>query len=81
MRWLWPRRETLQEIEQTIAIRLGRFLHWSALAFVGVMWLGEFIGIVFSLWHSSNLVIGLVILAGIGIFLLGRGLRYVFANE
>jgi hypothetical protein len=79
MKWLWPRR--LEEIELTIAIRLGRFLHWSAIAFVGVMWLGEFIGVVFGYWHSSSFVLGLVILAGIAIFLLGRGLRYVFANE
>lgn len=81
MKWLWPRRRSLQEIEIDIAIRLGRFLHWIAIAFVGVMWLGEFIGVVFGYWHSSGFVIGLVILAGIAIFLLGRGLRYVFANE
>jgi hypothetical protein len=81
MKWLWPRSGTLEEIELTIAIRLGRFLHWIAIAFVGVTWLGEFIGVVFGYWHSSSFVIGLVILAGIAIFLLGRGLRYVFANE
>lgn len=83
MKWLWPRRveDRLEEIELTIAIRLGRFLHWSAIAFVGVMWLGEFIGVVFGYWHSSSFVIGLVILAGIAIFLVGRGMRYVFANE
>ncbi|HWE74177.1 MAG TPA: hypothetical protein VG328_13510 [Stellaceae bacterium] len=80
MKWLWPR-QTLEEIELTIAIRAGRFLHWSAIAFVGVMWLGEFVGVVFGYWHSSSFVVGLVILAGIAIFLLGRGLRYVFANE
>ena len=81
MKWLWPQRRTLQEIELSIAIRLGRFLHWIAIVAVGVMWLGEFIGVVFGYWHSSNFVLGLVILAGIAIFLLGRGLRYVFANE
>lgn len=81
MKWLWPQRRTLQEIELSIAIRLGRFLHWIAIVAVGIMWLGEFIGVVFGYWHSSNFVIGLVILAGIAIFLLGRGLRYVFANE
>jgi hypothetical protein len=81
MKWLLPRRKTLEEIELTIAIRLGRFLHWAAIAFVGVMWLGEFAGILFGYWHSSSFVVGLVILAGIAIFLLGRGLRYVFANE
>jgi hypothetical protein len=81
MKWFWPRQQTLEEIELTIAIRMGRFLHWSAIAFVGVMWLGEFIGVVFGYWHSSSFVVGLVILAGIAIFLLGRGLRYVFANE
>lgn len=81
MNWLWPRRGTLEDIELTAAMRLGRLLHWSAASLVIVMWFGEFIGVVFSLWHSSNLVIGLVILLGIAIFLLGRGLRYVFANE
>jgi hypothetical protein len=81
MKWLWPQRRRLQEIELTFAIRFGRFLHWSAIAFVGLMWLGEFIGIVFGYWQSSSFVVGLVILAGIAIFLLGRGLRYVFANE
>ena len=81
MKWLWPRQRTLEEIELTIAIRLGRFLHWIASAFVGVIWLGEFVGIVFGYWHSSSFVIGLVILAGIAIFLVGRGPRYVFANE
>jgi hypothetical protein len=81
MKWLWPQRRRLEEIELTIAIRLGRLLHWIALAFVGLMWLGEFSGVVFGYWRSSNFVIGLVILAGVAIFLLGRGLRYVFANE
>ena len=33
MKWLWPRQRTLEEIELTIAIRLGRFLHWIASAF------------------------------------------------
>jgi hypothetical protein len=80
MKFLWPR-QTLEDIELTIAIRLGRFLHWSAIAFVGVMWLGEFVGVVFGYWRSSSFVVGLVILAGIAIFLVGRGLRYVFANE
>lgn len=81
MKWLWPQRRTLEEIEFTIAVRLGRFLHWIAIVAVGVMWLGEFIGVIFGYWQSSDFVIGLVILLGIAIFLLGRGLRYVFANE
>ncbi|HVA12930.1 MAG TPA: hypothetical protein VNF99_06755 [Stellaceae bacterium] len=80
MKWLWPG-QTLEEIELTIAIRLGRFLHWAAIAFVGVMWLGEFVGIVFGYWSSNSFVIGLVLLAGVAVFLVGRGLRYVFANE
>lgn len=79
MKWLWPRK--LEEIELTLAIRLGRFFHWAAIAFVGLMWLGEFIGVVFGYWHSDSFVIGLIILIGVVIFLLGRGLRYVFANE
>ena len=81
MKWLWPRRDTIEEIELTIAIRLGRFLHWAAMSFVGVIWLAEFVGVFFGYWHSSNFVIGLIFLAGVAIFLLGRGLRYVFANE
>jgi hypothetical protein len=81
MKWLWPRQVTLEEIELTIAVRLGRFLHWAAVAFVGVFWLGEFIGIAFGYWSSSPFIIGAIILAGVAIFLLGRGLRYVFANE
>jgi hypothetical protein len=81
MKWLWPRQRTLEELELTIAIRLGRFFHWAAVAFVGLMWLGEFIGVVFGYWSSNSFVIGLIVLAGAGIFLLGRGLRYVFANE
>ncbi len=81
MKWLWPRQQTLEEIELTIAIRLGRFIHWAAIAFVGVMWLGEFVGIVFGHWSSNSFVIGLVVLAGVAVFLVGRGLRYVFANE
>jgi len=81
MTWLWPRKQTLEEIELTIAIRAGRFFHWAAVAFVGLLWLGEFIGIVFGYWQSNSFVIGAVILAGVAIFLLGRGLRYVFANE
>jgi hypothetical protein len=80
MRWIWPRR-TLEEIETTVAIRLGRFLHWGAMALVGIVWLGEFVGVVFGYWSSSHFVIGLIVLAGIAIFLIGRGLRYVFANE
>lgn len=81
MKFLWPQKQTLEEIELTIAVRAGRFLHWAAIAFVGVMWLGEFIGIAFGYWSNSNLILGAVILTGIVVFLLGRGLRYVFANE
>lgn len=81
MNWLWPRKETLREIETTIAIRLGRVLHWAAVAFAGVLWLGEFAGIVFGYWSSNQFVLGAVVLAGIAIFLVGRGLRYIFANE
>jgi hypothetical protein len=81
MNWLWPKRATLQEIEITLAIRFGRFLHWAAAAFVGLLWLGEFVGIIFGYWSSSQFAIGAVVLAGVVIFLLGRGLRYLFANE
>lgn len=80
MNWLWPRKRLI-EIETTIAIRLGRVLHWAAVAFVGVLWLGEFIGIIFGYWNDRFFVVGVVILAGIVIFLVGRGLRYIFANE
>lgn len=80
MNWLWPRKK-LEDIEMTIAIRFGRFVHWAAIAFVGAVWLGEFVGIVFGYWSNSNFVFGAIVLAGIGIVLLGRGLRYVFANE
>jgi hypothetical protein len=79
MNWLWPKQ--LQEIETTVAIRLGRFLHWAAAAFVGLLWLGEFVGVIFGYWSSSQFALGAVILAGVAIFLLGRGLRYLFANE
>jgi len=81
MNWLWPQKRTLRDIETTIAIRLGRVLHWAAVAFAGVLWLGEFVGIVFGYWSNSQFLIGIVILAGLGVFLLGRGLRYIFANE
>ena len=81
MNWLWPNQAALREIETTIAIRLGRILHWGAAVFAGLLWLGEFVGIVFGYWSSSQFVIGAVILAGVAIFLLGRGLRYLFANE
>jgi hypothetical protein len=80
MKWLWPKQK-IAEIETTIAIRLGRMLHWAAIVFAGVLWLGEFIGVVFGFWTDSHFVLGAVILGGIAIFLLGRGLRYVFANE
>ena len=81
MNWLWPQKGRLHEIETTIAIRLGRVLHWSAISFAGALWLGEFVGVVFGYWSSSQFLIGLVILIGVAIFLLGRGLRYIFANE
>ncbi|HEY3917472.1 MAG TPA: hypothetical protein VGL83_06750 [Stellaceae bacterium] len=81
MTWLWPQKRTLEEIELTLAIRFGRLLHWAAVAFVGLVWLGEFVGVLFGYWSSSNFVIGLIILVGVAVFLLGRGLRYVFANE
>jgi len=80
MNWLWPQK-TLVEIETTIAIRFGRLLHWAALVFAGALWLGEFTGMVFGYWHESNFVIGFVILGGVVAILIGRGLRYVFANE
>lgn len=80
MNWIWPKKQLI-EIETTIAMRLGRVLHWAAAAFVGVLWLGEFTGIVFGYWSSSQFLIGVVILAGLAVLLLGRGLRYIFANE
>ncbi len=79
MNWLWPKR--LVEIETSIAIRLGRLLHWAAAAFVGLLWLGEFVGIIFGYWSDSYFIVGAVVLAGIVVFLVGRGLRYVLANE
>lgn len=80
MHWLWPRKR-LVDIETTIAIRFGRLLHWGAVTLVGCFWLGEFIGILFGYWVDSNFVIGSIALGGIIVILLGRGLRYVFANE
>ena len=80
MNWLWPKKN-LVELETTIAIRLGRVLHWAALVFAGVLWLGEFIGVVFGFWSDSHFLIGVVVLGGIVVFLIGRGLRYVLANE
>lgn len=81
MNWLWPTQARLHAIETTIAVRLGRFLHWAAAAFVGLLWLGEFVGVVFGYWSSNQFTVGAVIVAGVAIFLLGRGLRYLFANE
>jgi len=80
MRWLWPKRK-LVELETTIAVRLGRMLHWAALVFAGVLWLGEFVGMVFGYWSSGEFRLGVVALTGLAILLLGRGLRYVFADE
>jgi hypothetical protein len=80
MKWLWPGK-SLAEIETTIAIRLGRVLHWAAVALAGVLWLGEFVGVVFGYWSSSQFAIGIAILAGIALFFIGRGLRYIFSNE
>ncbi len=80
MRWIWPRK-TIADIETNIAIRFGRLLHWAAVASVGVLWLGEFVGIVFGYWSSNSFVIGIVVLAGIAVILIARGLRYVFSNE
>lgn len=80
MNWLWPQKK-LVEIETTIAIRLGRVLHWAALAMVGVLWLGEFVGVIFGFWSDSSFVVGIIVLVGIAVFLIGRGLRYIFANE
>ena len=80
MKWLWPNK-SLAEIETTIAIRLGRVLQWAAVALAGLLWLGEFVGVVFGYWSSSQFAIGAAILGGIALFLIGRGLRYVFSNE
>ena len=81
MNFLWPQRRTVQEIETTIAVRFGRLLHWVLATCVGIMWLGEFAGIVFGYWQNSAFLVGAIILAGVGFLLLGRGLRYVFSNE
>jgi hypothetical protein len=80
MKWLWPNK-SLAEIETTIAIRLGRVLLWAAVALAGLLWLGEFVGVIFGYWSSSQFAIGAAILGGIALFLIGRGLRYVFSNE
>lgn len=81
MNWLWPKRAELRQIETTTAIRLGRLSHWAAAAFAGVLWLGEFVGMFFGYWSNSQFMIGAVILAGIAIYFLGRGLRYLLSGE
>ncbi len=80
MKWIWPKK-TIEEIELTIAVRFGRFIHWAAAVTVGLFWLGEFIGILFGYWSESSFTIGAVILGGLALLFVGRGLRYVFANE
>ena len=81
MNWLWPRKRMLAELETTVAIRVGRLLHWVAATCVGVFWLGEFVGVAFGYWSNTAFVTGAIVLAGIAILLLGRGLRYVFSKE
>ena len=78
---LWPKKKTLEDIELTIAIHMGRFLHWAAISLVGILWLGEFIGIFFGNWPSSNFVIGMILLGGIALIMIGRGLRFALAKE
>jgi hypothetical protein len=80
MHWIWPKK-TIEDLEITIAVRFGRFIHWAAVAFAGILWLGEFVGIIFGYWSNNSFIIGMVLLAGLAILLIGRGLRYVFANE
>ena len=80
MHWIWPQK-TIADIETSIAIRFGRLVHWAAVALVGVLWLGEFVGIVFGYWSNSSFDIGIIVLVGIAALLIARGLRYVFSNE
>lgn len=80
MHWIWPRK-TIADIETNIAVRFGRLMHWAALAFAGLLWLGEFVGIIFGYWSSSFFDIGIIVLIGIAAIMIGRGLRYVFSNE
>jgi hypothetical protein len=45
------------------------------------LWLGEFVGILFGYWSSNSFAVGMVVLVGVAVILIGRGLRYVFSNE
>lgn len=77
MRWLWPQHVN---DESSLLVRIGRLIHWLALS------LAVF-GLLISFFAMSQvgdtepvpyIAVGLVWL---GVAMIGRGLRYVFAKE
>lgn len=72
MNWLWPQK---QHAETTALIRLGRVLHWITVAPAAllVVWSVSSIGSE-SDWYAPALTAILPLM-------LGRGLRYILANE
>lgn len=67
MNWLWPRQ--LQPTTTT-AVRLGRFLHWSSLGLAP-----SFLLCAFFMQSGSAL------LMAFAAYPIGRGLRYILADE
>lgn len=72
MNWLWPQK---QHTETTALIRLGRVLHWVSIG------LGAFI-IFIGIFGFNSQSDGLFFASfGLVVALIGRGLRYVLADE
>lgn len=72
---LWPR--TVASAS-TISVRLGRVLHWLSCGIAGITAVFA-VGNYLSYGYLSDVLPALVFAAGI--FIVGRGLRYVFAGE
>lgn len=81
--WLWPR---ALNSETSIAIRAGRVFHWAilvvAMPLAAMFVYGLFYLIVWGAAGQDDLIlVGLLGILAFGFAVIGRGIRYVLANE
>jgi hypothetical protein len=75
--WLWPRQLNKQD---SVAVRIGRVIHWAAIGFAIFGAVVSFYGLVEAQDQEPNGYFA-VLCVWIAAVMLGRGLRYIIARE
>lgn len=81
--WFWPQEP---REESSVVVRFGRVLHWVGVTIAAMLLLGLAIGIVIMIFTGEGIEWPLIASAFVlplaaASALLGRGLRYILANE